>query len=76
MATMHSTDNAPVRQRRVADERLFQLLFWVSFPLFFALALGSRVLPGSKSGDDGSRSSVLAEAAAAARSTIAIALTD
>ena len=59
---------------------MFQLLFVLSFPFFLAMALGGRVLPGAKSGFDNntlrSSNGLLADAAAAARSTIAIALTD
>lgn len=78
-ASMPQTRAAPARKRRHADERTFQMLFLVSFPFFLAVALSARVLPGlHKQGDDSAnrRGSLLAEAAAAARSTLAIALTD
>jgi hypothetical protein len=69
---------APGRRRRRQDERTFQLLFLVSFPVFLAVTLGTRVLPGARHHDDSGthRNSLLADAAAAARSTIAIALND
>ncbi len=70
--------SAPGRRHRLEEERTFQLLFLLSFPIFLALALTARAHPASRSGDEAGqhRGSVLAEAAAAARSTIAIALTD
>ncbi len=78
MAITQKLPPAAGRQRRLEDERTFQLLFLLSFPIFLAMALGARVLPGAKSGDDpgAHRGSLLSDAASAARSTIAIALTD
>jgi hypothetical protein len=75
-----STESAlpSTRQRRLQEERNFQFLFLLSFPIFLAMALGARVLPGAKGSDDqaGHRSGLFSEAVAAARATIAIALTD
>ena len=78
MAVSHMHHPGPVRQRRRDEERAFQWLFWLSFPIFLAITLGDRASPKSKSGEDSgmARVSLLSEAAAAARSTIAIALTD
>jgi hypothetical protein len=78
MATSDKQHPGPGRQRRVDEERTFQWLFWLSFPIFLAVTLGDRALPKSKSGEDTgmARVSLFSEAAAAARSTIAIALTD
>ncbi len=78
MAASFRLQKAPGRQRRRDEERTFQWLFWLSFPIFLAITLGDRALPKSKSGEDSgmARASLFSEAAAAARSTIAIALTD
>ncbi|MDE2080756.1 MAG: hypothetical protein KGI90_05345 [Burkholderiales bacterium] len=77
-ALTHKPTPGPVRRRRVEDERTFQLLFLLSFPIFLAMALGARVLPGAKSGDEARqpRGSLFTDAATTARSTLAIALND
>ena len=77
-ASTPRTSTLPAQRRRIEEERTFQLLFLCSFPVFLAVALSARVLPGAKSSDDpgARRGSLLAEAASVARSTIAIALTD
>ncbi len=64
---------------RLQDERVFQAIFLVSFPLFLAAALAGRVLPVAKAGSadrPGKQGSVFVQASATARSTIAIALTN
>jgi hypothetical protein len=59
-----------VKQR---DERLFQAIFMLSFPVFFILVLAARLLPAA---GEGKKESILSEAKSSARSTIAVALTD
>lgn len=83
---MHQTPSSVTTQAhsqldttRVQDERVFQAIFLVSFPLFLAAALAGRVLPMAKaSGADrpAKQGSVFVQASATARSTIAIALTN
>jgi len=71
--------HTPLDTTRLQDERVFQAIFLVSFPLFLAAALAGRVLPMAKAaGADrpGKQGSVFVQASATARSTIAIALTN
>ncbi len=77
-ATPHKLTPATGRRRRVEDERTFQLLFLLSFPIFLAMALGARALPGAKAGDEARqpRGSLFSDAATTARATLAIALND
>jgi len=76
MPTTHKLPETTGRKRRVDDERMFQLLFLLSFPIFLAITLSARVLPGAKSGDDARvpRGSLFSDAATTARATLAIAL--
>lgn len=64
-----------VRERK-RDERAFYLLFMLSFPLFLMVVVAGRLLPGSAAGGDRAGKSIIAEASATTRSTIAIALTN
>jgi hypothetical protein len=64
---------------RKQDERLFQLICIVTFPLFLLAAVVARMRPERWTfvpRETPMRRSVLAEAAAATRSTIAIAFMD
>jgi hypothetical protein len=72
MSTTQLADNfkRSVKQR---DERLFQAIFMLSFPIFFILVLATRLLPAA---GESKRESILSEAKSSARSTIAMALTD
>jgi hypothetical protein len=54
------------------DERLFQAIFVVSFPVFLAIVIAARMVPGDSKKD----TSVFSEASKSARSTIAMALMD
>jgi hypothetical protein len=72
MSTTQLADNfkRSVKQR---DERLFQAIFMLSFPIFFILVLATRLLPAP---GESKKESILSEAKSSARSTIAMALTD
>ena len=61
---------------RKRDERAFYLLFMLSFPLFLMAALAGRLLPGKTVGSENGGQSIIAEASATTRSTIAIGLTN
>lgn len=65
-----ATGTAPRR----GDQRLFQLLFWLSFPVFLLLTAAARWLPAGEGVRAAARTSVISEAAEAACSTIAIVL--
>ena len=56
------------------DERLFQVLFVLSFPVFLAVVFATRLLPAGS--ENKKQTSMLNEARESARSTIALALTD
>ena len=56
------------------DERLFQVLFVLSFPVFLAVVFTTRLLPAGSEGKK--QTSMMNEARESARSTIALALTD
>jgi hypothetical protein len=71
--------NGPVLKARQQDERLFRLVFMVSFPLFLLVGIAARLMPAaplSGLSEAKPRGSLLAEATAAARSTIAVAFAD
>jgi|GEM_PF-3972430 len=57
-----------------SDERLFQVLFVLSFPVFLAVVFTTRLLPASS--DNKKQISMINEARESARSNIAQALTD
>jgi hypothetical protein len=65
---------ASVAAPRRGDQRLFQLLFWLSFPVFLLLTAAARWLPAGEGVRAAARTSVISEAAEAACSTIAIVL--
>jgi hypothetical protein len=56
------------------DERLFQVMFILSFPIFLAVVCATRFLPLSS--DNKKHTSMLSEARESAHSTIALALAD
>jgi hypothetical protein len=56
------------------DERLFQAIFLVSFPLFLVIVLTTRLLPAAN--ESKKQTSILGEASNKARSTLAMALMD
>ncbi len=56
------------------DERLFQAVFLVSFPLFLVIVLTTRLLPTAN--ESKKQTSILGEASNKARSTLAMALMD
>ena len=70
-----------IKAERKKDERSFHLLFVLSFPLFLVAVMLGRLIPGISALGEGSSAhrdtskSIIAEASATARSTIAIALT-
>lgn len=69
-----SADRVFLKKR---DERLFQVLFVLSFPAFLAVVFTTRLLPHVGEGSDTKKQvSMLSEASQSARSTIAQALTD
>jgi hypothetical protein len=72
MSTTQLADNfkRSVKQR---DERLFQAIFILSFPIFLVLVLATRLSPA---GEAKKERSILSEASASARSVIAVALQD
>ncbi len=63
-----------IRAIRKRDERLFQALVLVSFPVFLLIVTASRLVNGAP--DVKRDVSIMAEAKESARSTIAIALSD
>jgi hypothetical protein len=73
MSTNNLADNIKQSLKK-RDERLFMAIFILSFPIFLAIAMATRLLgsPGEVKRD----ASILGEASSAARSTIAIALQD
>ncbi|AMS32281.1 MAG: hypothetical protein ACK45Y_10625 [Betaproteobacteria bacterium] len=56
------------------DERLFQAIFLVSFPVFLVVVLTTRLLPVAN--ESKKQTSILGEASNKARSTLAMALMD
>jgi hypothetical protein len=72
MNTNNLADNIK-RSLKRRDERLFQAIFMLSFPIFFILVLATRLLPAA---GESKKESILSEAKTSARSTIAMALTD
>lgn len=69
-----SSDRLCLKKR---DERLFQVLFFLSFPMFLAFVCATRLLPiSSASSDNKKQISMLSEARESAHSTIALALAD
>jgi hypothetical protein len=66
-----SDDERQSLKRR--DERLFQVIFVLSFPVFLAIVMATRLLPTGNAQKD---VSMLSEASQSARSTIATALAD
>lgn len=75
--TITAQSNDQMRDRhslKKRDERLFQALFFLSFPVFLAFVLTTRLMPVS--GENKKQTSVMNEARESARSTIALALTD
>jgi hypothetical protein len=69
-----SLDADPKRALRQRDEKLFQAIFVLSFPVFLIVVMATRFLPTS--GEGKREVSILSEASSSARSTIAIALMD
>ena len=70
--------SAEIKAERRRDESAFYLLFVLSFPFFLVVALARRLLPrAAVTGqmDEKAGKSIIAEASASTRSTIAIALT-
>jgi hypothetical protein len=56
------------------DERLFQAIFMLSFPVFLVIVLTTRLLPAAN--ETKKQTSILGEASNKARSTLAMALMD
>jgi hypothetical protein len=56
------------------DERVFQAIFMLSFPVFLVVVLTTRLLPAAN--DSKKQTSILGEASNKARSTLAMALMD
>jgi hypothetical protein len=73
MSTHNLVDDKIKRSLKRREERLFQAIFMLSFPVFFILVLATRLLPAA---GESKKESILSEAKASARSTIAVALTD
>ena len=66
-----SSDRVFLKKR---DERLFQAIFFVSFPVFLAVVFTTRLIPAGS--EQKKQTSMINEARESARSTIALALTD
>jgi hypothetical protein len=78
LANAEPRDSEVRKAERKKDERSFYVLFVLSFPLFLIAALIGRLIASgaeSTAANHVQNKSVIAEASAAARSTIAIALT-
>ena len=81
LANSGPRDSETKKAERKKDERSFHLLFVLSFPLFLVAVMLGRLIPGISALGEGSSAhrdtskSIIAEASATARSTIAIALT-
>ncbi len=61
------------------DELIFRLMIFLSFPIFLAVVISTRIVPAKwipAAADSRKSSSILHEATTVARSTIAIALMD
>jgi hypothetical protein len=75
MNNSHSTLVEAERQNlKKRDERLFHLLFVISFPIFLVIVLATRLVPTA--GEAKKHPSILGEASNQARSTLAMALMD
>jgi hypothetical protein len=75
MNNSHSTLVEAERQNlKKRDERLFHLLFVISFPIFLVIVLATRLVPTA--GEAKKHPPILGEASNQARSTLAMALMD
>jgi hypothetical protein len=75
MNNSHSTLVEAERQNlKKRDERLFHLLFVISFPIFLVIVLATRLVPTASEAKK--HPSILGEASNQARSTLAMALMD
>ncbi|MCA2999225.1 MAG: hypothetical protein ACKO15_03225 [Burkholderiales bacterium] len=70
-STLVEADRQNLKKR---DERLFQVLFLISFPIFLVIVLATRLVPAAS--DAKKHPSILVEASHQARSTLAMALMD
>jgi hypothetical protein len=66
----------PLAAKKTRHERVFFLLFLLSFPFFLLVALLGRINTASESMNARVEKSIIAEASVTARSTIAIVLTN
>jgi hypothetical protein len=73
----HTVTNRKNMKKR--DELIFRMMIFLSFPIFLAVVISTRMLPAKwvpAAIDNKKSASIFHEASTVARSTIAIALTD
>ncbi len=79
MSKDHPSTGVSRRSLKQRDEFIFRLMIFISFPIFLAVVLSTRILPAKwipSAADSRKSDSILHEATTVARSTIAIALMD